>query len=416
MGVLTWLSHPTELVAMIRYAVAIPSASDTVDKINDPGLQRCYEFLDMTSRSFAAVIKSLSPGLRDVICLYYLALRGLDTIEDDMSLPLDYKVTLLRSFHSFLTQPGWCFTESGENEKDAALLVEYNVVIEQFMKLDLKFQAIIVDSAKRMGNGMADFSVKRVVSRDDYELYCHYVAGLVGEGLSALFSASGLEDPDLAKETELSNSLGLFLQKTNIIRDYLEDLQDTRQFWPKEIWGLYAKDLGELAEPRNEKQALACLNHMCMDALAHVPDVFAYLEKLRDPSVFRFVAIPQVMAIATITTVFANYKVFQQNVKIRKGEAVKLIMRANNVNAVRGIFIEYLRQFHAKNVSTDPNYTKINVLIGQCLARILPLYQPESNCLATGTMVGTGLALLGIIYYQWTTLASSNASVQHTGL
>lgn len=65
--------------------------------------------------------------------------------------------------------------------------------------------------------------------------YCHYVAGLVGIGLSQLFSASQLEDPEVGKDTELANSMGLFLQKTNIIRDYLEDTQEGRAFWPQEV-------------------------------------------------------------------------------------------------------------------------------------------------------------------------------------
>ncbi len=65
--------------------------------------------------------------------------------------------------------------------------------------------------------------------------YCHYVAGLVGIGLSRLFSASQLEDTEVGGDTELANSMGLFLQKTNIIRDYLEDQQEGRAFWPQEV-------------------------------------------------------------------------------------------------------------------------------------------------------------------------------------
>lgn len=41
-----------------------------------------------------------------------------------------------------------------------------------------------------------------------------------------LFAASGLELRDLAKDETLSNGMGLFLQKTNIIRDYLEDIEE----------------------------------------------------------------------------------------------------------------------------------------------------------------------------------------------
>jgi farnesyl-diphosphate farnesyltransferase len=39
-----------------------------------------------------------------------------------------------------------------------------------------------------------------------------------------LFVASGLESKEFHAMEELSNGMGLFLQKTNIIRDYLEDI------------------------------------------------------------------------------------------------------------------------------------------------------------------------------------------------
>jgi phytoene/squalene synthetase len=45
-----------------------------------------------------------------------------------------------------------------------------------------------------MGAGMAEFaSSKKVDSIADWNLYCYYVAGLVGIGLCRLFAASGLE-------------------------------------------------------------------------------------------------------------------------------------------------------------------------------------------------------------------------------
>ena len=56
--------------------------------------------------------------------------------------------------------------------------------------------------------------------------YCHYVAGLVGIGLSQLFASADLESPEFGNMEGLSNHMGLFLQKTNIIRDYLEDINE----------------------------------------------------------------------------------------------------------------------------------------------------------------------------------------------
>lgn len=44
--------------------------------------------------------------VRDAICIFYLVLRGLDTIEDDMSVPLDVKVPELLAFFERLDQPG----------------------------------------------------------------------------------------------------------------------------------------------------------------------------------------------------------------------------------------------------------------------------------------------------------------------
>ena len=43
---------------------------------------------------------------------------------------------------------------------------------------------VITDISKGMGEGMADFIEKEVLTVADYDLYCHYVAGLVGIGLS----------------------------------------------------------------------------------------------------------------------------------------------------------------------------------------------------------------------------------------
>ena len=67
--------------------------------------------------------------------MYYLVLRGLDTIEDDMTLPDEKKQPLLRNFHKHTLTPGWTFTEHGPNEADRQLLVEYDNVVEELRLL-----------------------------------------------------------------------------------------------------------------------------------------------------------------------------------------------------------------------------------------------------------------------------------------
>ena len=63
--------------------------------------------------------------------MFYLVLRGLDTIEDDMTIPDVVKQPLLRSFHEKTVTPGWTFNGNGPNEKDRQVLVEYDVVVAE---------------------------------------------------------------------------------------------------------------------------------------------------------------------------------------------------------------------------------------------------------------------------------------------
>lgn len=159
----------------------------------------------------------------------------------------------------------------------------------------------------------------------DYDLYCHYVAGLVGEGLSRLWSASGKEADWLQHQLELSNSMGLLLQKTNIIRDFREDCDEQRYFWPREIWGKYDfKEMKELHQPGNEERATWAQSGMVLDALRHATDSLDYLRLLKNQSVFNFCAIPATMAMATLELCFMNKEMLQRNVKIRKAAAAKV--------------------------------------------------------------------------------------------
>ncbi|KAI8074271.1 farnesyl-diphosphate farnesyltransferase [Gilbertella persicaria] len=385
-------TRPSEIAALVEYKF---SSKANINKrlekrlAGDASKKRCYEFLNLTSRSFAAVIQELDDELRDAICLFYLVLRGLDTIEDDMTLPLDRKVELLRSFDQIIYQKGWNFHENGPNEKDRILLVEFDVVIQEFLRLKPEFQLVIADITKRMGNGMADYATGEhrentsVATIADFDLYCHYVAGLVGYGLSDLFAASGLESPEIKKDKTLSNSLGLFLQKTNIIRDYREDLDDGRQFWPREIWGKYADKFSDFTKPEYKEQAQQCSSNMVLNSLSHVPDVLVYLSQLKNQSVFNFCAIPQVMAIATLSLVFNNPDIYQRNIKIRKGEAVKLILASTHMDNVVDIFRHYVFEIGRKNIATDPNFMEISILIGKIEQWIAANHKPTQKTVQT---------------------------------
>jgi farnesyl-diphosphate farnesyltransferase len=245
---------------------------------------------------------------------------------------------------------------------EAVLLEQFPKCTRVFQSLPANSQVVIADITRRMGEGMASYVSKDMgqgtVTIGDYDLYCHYVAGLVGEELSRLFSCTGYESAAVEEvSTTLANTMGLFLQKTNIIRDYLEDFVDGRAFWPKEVWGHYAPtgNLGDLAEPKNRDRAVACLNHLITNALECVPECLDYLAMLDTREVFRFCAIPQVMAIATLSELYNNSKVFTGVVKIRKGMASELILDTGSAVGVHKWFNFFAKSIIKRIPNNDPN-------------------------------------------------------------
>ncbi|QLG72222.1 hypothetical protein HG535_0C05760 [Zygotorulaspora mrakii] len=378
------LSHPVELKSALKLKYIRQPLFTNKDTRGTPELIRCYELLNLTSRSFAAVIMELHPELRNVIMLFYLVLRALDTVEDDMTIDPQLKVKVLRDFDSKLDLEDWSFNGNGPNEKDRAVLVEFPCILKEYHKLKPAYQKIIKEITNKMGNGMADyivdenFNLNGVQTVKDYDLYCHYVAGLVGDGLTqmivhAKFGTSSLYEGN----TQLFESMGLFLQKTNIIRDYAEDLEDGRSFWPREVWSQFADKLVDFSSsnPKLQRKGIECINALVLNALGHVIDVLTYLSSLREQSTFQFCVIPQVMAIATLELVCNNPDVLKTNVKIRKGTTCYLILKSRTLSGCVEIFQHYLRQLKAKIPVDDPNYLKINIQVAKIEQFIEEMYQ-----------------------------------------
>jgi farnesyl-diphosphate farnesyltransferase len=373
--------HALELSAIfrIKFDASAPKPSDK--SISELAMRLsdrefCYGALAKVSRSFAVVIRQLPEELRDPVCIFYLTLRALDSIEDDMALNVEYKNQLLRNFHAQCGEGTLTYPGIGDTEDYRMLMSHYDKVARVFSSLALPYRQVIQDITRRMGNGMADYADTKVHTLAEYDHYCHYVAGLVGHGLSGLFSASGLEKKDLKDRLEWSNSMGLFLQKTNIIRDYKEDLDEGRRFWPREVWGNYTDDFARFSREPEHPDSLACLNRMVADALRHLPDVVCYLKELCNPEVFRFCAIPQIMAVATLAKVYNNPAVFTENVKIRKGMAAKIMVYTNGLDFTLNEIRRHLESIRAMASPTHPRDREIRDAVNLAL---VCLYTPAKD-------------------------------------
>jgi len=392
--------------------VRMYSAAKSAAKLpQEPGLAFCYGLLNDVSRSFAIVIQQLPNPLRDAVCVFYLVLRGLDTVEDDMALSDDIKLPMLHAFHEKIYERNFHMECGYKHYK--RLMKQFGTVVDVFLSLDEGFQKVIADITKRMGDGMAEFITKDVVTVDEYERYCHYVAGLVGIGLSQLFASSGLESPKFALKETLSNQMGLFLQKTNIIRDYLEDIVEEpapRMFWPKQIWGQYGDKLADFKEAGNRKAAVQCLNHMIVDALQHLPACVQYMEGLQHSEVFRFCAIPQIMAIGTLGLCYNNGRVFTGVVKMRRGLVSRVFDSCSDMGDLFQWFLYFLTMLSAKVAhevdEADPTLDEARRLIAshtdscsKALAKWKKAHPPSGAAQLAALIRDILLLLMSAVYF-----------------
>ncbi|XP_050389629.1 squalene synthase isoform X1 [Patella vulgata] len=400
-------AHPDEVMALVKFKMggcqAVMPKCDT--KTMSETLKKCYVHLTNTSRSFAAVIQAIDDvALRHATCIFYLVLRALDTVEDDMTIPNSIKIPMLKSFYKNLQDKNWKYMDS--KEKDKLVLEDFPTISYEFRQLEPVYQQVISDICKQMGAGMTVFFERDLITLAEWDEYCHYVAGLVGIGLSKLFSASKQEDDIVGKDTYLSNRMGLFLQKTNIIRDYLEDQLEGRAFWPRAVWGKYASELGDLAKEENVDKSVQCLNELITNALELIPDCIKYMSRLKDQSVFNFCAIPQVMAIGTLERCYNNSKVFKGVVKIRKGEAVKMMMGSTNLEQVKAIMSHFTSEILRRIPANDPTANRTREVCQQALNVCQTKHEYTTSSIFPPLYMSCVLMIGAISYKYWSEISS----------
>jgi farnesyl-diphosphate farnesyltransferase len=338
-----------------------------------------------------------------------------------MTLPNDVKQSLLRSYHTRTVTPGWNFEGSGPNEKDRILLVDYHNVVEELNSLTpelvysisppfvllicfRRYKSIILDVTRNMEVGMADYAQAasetgdtiRLTTIANYNQYCHYAGGIVGESLPRMFSVSGKES-NSKFYIELAHSWALLIQKADLIQDHREDVDQKRYLWPEEIWsrkeyGFSAlRELYEAVEAdggigTNEKakKALYVQSEMTLDALRHATDSLDYLSMVQCEGLLTASSRLSCVSIANLELCFMNREVFLWEPRFTNGEFDKVsrifflfspitssltcskclqIMSSNpTVHDTATTFRDYVRKIQARADVSDPNFLQISII------------------------------------------------------
>ena len=84
------------------------------------------------------------------MCIFYLTLRALDTVEDDMSIPISEKISMLKTFYVHLEDTNWSYMNSKETDK--IVLEDFKAVcLNQsifFLNLDGTFKFCFISLIK----------------------------------------------------------------------------------------------------------------------------------------------------------------------------------------------------------------------------------------------------------------------------
>jgi len=257
------------------------------------------ELLQATSRTFALAIPLLPEPLEREVGVGYLLFRIADTLEDAELLARDRRIRELGRFIELLGEP------TDENARDAAakwraeppstntdynrLLGETPAVIAALRALDPAPAATLKRQVVRSALGMAETLRRadesgslRLETLNELRGYCYFVAGIVGEMLTDLFT---LRLPGSEAGRALAADAAAFgegLQLVNILKDATDDAADGRVYLPLDA------SRGDVLRLAREDLTAAR----------------RYAENLRaagaDPGVVAFATLPRTLAEATL--------------------------------------------------------------------------------------------------------------------
>jgi len=125
-------------------------------------------------------------------------------------------------------------------------------------------------------DGMAmDLEYARYPDFKSLRLYCHRVAGVVGEVAATLFHTTPAVDTRALRH--YAHELGLAFQLTNIIRDVGEDARRGRIYLPQDELARFAVAESDLLAGRDSPAFQALMQFQCERALAHYDRALAAL-------------------------------------------------------------------------------------------------------------------------------------------
>lgn len=278
--------------------------------------------LDLVSRSFALTIPLLDKNKKNKVEIQYLLARVIDTIEDSNH-NIEDKETLINGFINILRTGNLDNIDNFKNivinktinENDKILIENLDLVLKTFFNFNPELKNISISYLKEMGYGMIYYQDHNIVTFEDLNDYCYYVAGTVGLYLTELVKI--LDNIELNKEK--AKKFGIFLQKINIIKDAYIDYKENRIFWPT---NLFANEdpFTYFSDEQYLEKIVEIQNIMVNNALNDMKDTIEYIMDIEKKSALGY----KQFCLISVLLGYETLKVLKDNNKILTGEVVKI--------------------------------------------------------------------------------------------
>ncbi|HET7359600.1 MAG TPA: phytoene/squalene synthase family protein [Rhodanobacteraceae bacterium] len=283
---------------------------------------RLYQraILPAVSRTFALTIPQLPKPLRCVVTNAYLLCRIADTIEDESALDTEQK----QYFHDFFLA---VIANGADAERFAAELVPLlahdaldgerdlvrhcATVIDVTRTFNANQRAALTRCLTVMCEGMPRYernaSVNGLRDQSSLDQYCYYVAGVVGETLTALFC--DYSDEIAAHRhalARLGTSFGQGLQMVNILKDFWED-HDRGVCWlPHNLFARDGVELGQVSCECYQPGFGKAYARLISIAHSHLRNGFEYTLLIpdREAGIRRFCLLALGLAVQTLQLIY----------------------------------------------------------------------------------------------------------------
>jgi farnesyl-diphosphate farnesyltransferase len=332
------------------------------------------EFIPRVSRTFALAIKFLPPRLRHSVYAAYLLCRVADTIEDSPFIDRTEKYDRLMHLQKLLigAEKGDRFSEDEisilnnaiirEHGDDHRLLLQSPQLFDILGNLPREQQIIIYHWVSEMALGMAEFSQMAPVENggiaalkdlSEWDRYCYYVAGTVGQMLTGLFIANYQLTSDCVDGlNRLACSFGLGLQKVNVIKDVPDDRIRGVCFLPLSVMAKHDLLPSTLNDKRFNNEIGSFVIELADLSTVHLDDAMAYtsLFPAHYKGVRMFLTVPILLAVETLNLI--RRKPLQTMtgppVKITRRDVARVVAAATRYSSSNDALLKYYNKLNNK--------------------------------------------------------------------